>query len=215
MCKPSSDILRASDPSLSSFSQGIKRTLDLCLAISVVVTVFPVLFLVALILKLESNGPVFVRELQYDYHGKPIWLFKFRTTRFRERESGFVKGQRSVALVHSILHRTGIEVLPQFLNVIIGDMSIVGPKPLPKDPLEGLMYSCSQERGIKPGIIDYADVNELRAEAGSFDSLQRRIDYDRHYVNNWSLWLDIKIILASAATKEALLVDCGHKSGIQ
>ena len=130
MFQKTSSGVPASASSLSSSNQVIKRTFDLCMAIAVVIVLFPLFFIVALMLKLESHGPVFLRQLQYSYDNEPIWLFKFRTTRFKEKESDFVKDTHSeVTLVGSILGRTGIDGLPQLFNVIWGEMSIVGPKP--------------------------------------------------------------------------------------
>ncbi|EGS2093411.1 exopolysaccharide biosynthesis polyprenyl glycosylphosphotransferase, partial [Escherichia coli] len=160
----------------------------------------PILILIALSVKLTSKGPVIFRQIRYGMDGKPIKVYKFRSMNVMENDENVkqaTKNDTRVTKVGAFLRKTSLDELPQFFNVITGQMSIVGPRPhavahneLYRDLIEGYML----RHKVKPGITGWAQINGWRGETDTLDKMKMRVEYDLAYIREWSIWLDIKII---------------------
>ena len=179
----------------------IKEFEDRVLALLILVLVSPLLALIALGVKISSPGPVLFKQMRLGWDGKPIKVYKFRTMVMHHEDSGAVtqacRNDCRITKLGAFLRRTSLDELPQFWNVLQGRMSIVGPRPhaMPhneqyKDQVDDYM----RRHKVKPGITGWAQIHGWRGETDTLEKMQRRIEYDLYYIENWSLWLDIKII---------------------
>lgn len=175
----------------------IKALEDKVLAALILLTISPILAVLAIGVKLTSHGPIFYRQERVSWYGKSFYMYKFRSMPVNaENDSGAVwakAGENRATPFGSFLRRTSLDELPQFWNVLKGDMSIVGPRPERpmfvekfKDEIPGYM----QKHKVKAGITGWAQVHGWRGDT----DLNKRIEHDLHYIENWSLWMDIKII---------------------
>lgn len=197
-------------PPLSALDQFLKRTFDVCASISGLILLAPLFAILSLAIKLDSRGPVFFRQLRHGYNGETISVIKFRSMIVLENDSGWInQAQRNdprVTRVGRVLRRTSLDELPQLLNVLLGEMSIVGPRPhaAAHDMLfETLIQPYARRHTVKPGITGWAQVNGFRGETDTIDKMRRRIDYDLDYIDNWSHWFDLKIIFLTLFSKQA------------
>jgi Undecaprenyl-phosphate glucose phosphotransferase len=178
-----------------------KRTFDLLFASIALLLLTPVLAVVALLIKLDSAGPVFFLQHRYGFNQKPFRIIKFRT--MRALDDGPVINQAKkddprVTRVGAWLRRWNIDELPQLFNVIKGDMSLVGPRPhaLSHDrEYEQRISVYARRHNVKPGITGWAQIHGLRGETDTDDKMQSRVEYDLHYIDNWSLGLDLQIMI--------------------
>jgi Undecaprenyl-phosphate glucose phosphotransferase len=186
---------------LSPMDRFIKRSFDLVLAASGLILLVPLLLLVAITIKLESRGPIIFRQTRHGFNNMPIRVLKFRSMSVMEDGGSFrqvVKGDGRITRVGRILRRTNIDELPQLINVLLGDMSIVGPRPhaIAHDEMfENLIWPFYRRHNVKPGITGWAQVNGFRGETDTLEKMQRRIECDLYYIDNWSFWLDIRIVI--------------------
>ncbi len=193
--------------------QGIaKRMMDIGVAAIALVLLSPVMVGIAIAILLTSPGPVLFKQHRYGLSGREIIVYKFRSMRVAEDGETVKQAQRNdprVTPLGAILRRTSLDELPQFINVLQGRMSIVGPRPHAVSHNE---YYRKRVQGymlrhlVKPGITGWAQVNGFRGETETLDKMQQRIDYDLHYLNHWSLALDFNIILRT------VWVLAGHKN---
>jgi len=185
-----------------------KRILDLGLGTSAIILLGPVLLAAALAVHLESPGPILFRQWRFGAGSRPIQILKFRTMR---SESCDVTGEHRttsrdprVTRIGRILRRTSIDELPQLFNVLRGDMSLVGPRPHPLHMrVEGAYYFEAVERYrarhlVRPGITGWAQVNGSRGEVSTLAKARRRVELDLWYIDNWSIALDLRILLRTA-----------------
>jgi lipopolysaccharide/colanic/teichoic acid biosynthesis glycosyltransferase len=165
---------------------------------------------VSILIKLDSRGPVLFRQLRHGFNDEPIKVLKFRTmTTFEDTRHEFrqaVRGDPRITRVGRILRRTNIDELPQLLNVLKGEMSMVGPRPhavahneMYQDQIRGM----SRRHNVKPGITGWAQVNGLRGETDTIEKMRKRVEYDLYYVANWSLVFDLKIMVMTLISKHA------------
>ena len=182
-------------------SRFIKATEDRLFALAILVLVSPLLVLVAIGVKMSSPGPVFFKQLRLGWDGKPIRIYKFRTMVIHEEKGGLfmqaTKNDARVTRFGAFLRRSSLDELPQFFNVLQGKMSIVGPRPHPmplNEQYKDLIDTYMQRHKVKPGITGWAQVNGWRGETDTLEKMKRRVEYDLYYIENWSLWMDIKII---------------------
>jgi lipopolysaccharide/colanic/teichoic acid biosynthesis glycosyltransferase len=188
------------------FERGMKRAFDIVLAIFGLVLFSPIILLSSLAIKIESRGPVFDPQWRHSYNNKSIWVLRFRCTTTQNID-GVVQPTRKRACVTHIgrvLHSSGVDGLPQLINVLRGEMSIVGPRAYEMPPgasFEEEIKRIFEGRPIKPGLTGWAQVNGCRDKANSFEVMRRWIEYDVYYVENWSLLLDMKIILMTLCSK--------------
>jgi putative colanic acid biosynthesis UDP-glucose lipid carrier transferase len=180
----------------------LKSAFDKLFSALALVLLCPLFCLLAIAIKLDSRGPVFFRQRRHGWDGKIIHILKFRTMYLDESLADVgrqaVRADPRVTRVGRLLRRTSLDELPQFINVLLGDMSVVGPRPHPvtlNENYVGRIDAFMQRHRVKPGITGWAQVHGLRGETETLEKMQRRIDYDLYYIENWSLWLDVKIIL--------------------
>ncbi len=181
----------------------IKRAADLIASIFAITLLSPLLGLISITIKLESTGPVIYKQKRYGTNGKEFVIFKFRTMSHTPVKDDFAQAQRNdprVTKVGKYLRSSSIDELPQLINVLLGQMSLVGPRPLPKELNEqyrSKIPKFMKRHHVKPGITGLAQVNGSRGETPTPESMERRIALDLEYIKNWSLYLDIRIIVAT------------------
>ena len=179
----------------------IKALEDRILGFVILVLVSPLILGITIAIKLTSKGPVFFKQMRHGWDGKPIKVYKFRTMVEHVAEDGRVvqasRKDSRVTKFGAFLRRTSLDELPQFWNVLQGRMSIVGPRPHAlqhneeyKDQID--LYMLRHK--VKPGITGWAQIHGWRGETDTLDKMKKRVEYDLYYIENWSLWLDIKII---------------------
>ena len=193
---------------IDAWGLWIKRMQDIVVASGALLFFSPVMLLVALAIKLDSNGPVLFRQKRVGFNGNTFELLKFRSMR-QELSCADASVQTSksdprVTRVGRIIRRTSVDEFPQFLNVLQGTMSIVGPRPHALDtraeglPVSQLTEKYAARHRVKPGLTGLAQVNGYRGELDSAEKVRHRVEHDIEYIENWSTWLDIKIILKTA-----------------
>jgi exopolysaccharide biosynthesis polyprenyl glycosylphosphotransferase len=182
-----------------SISRRAKSAFDVSMAICALIFLAPLFLLTALAIKLDSPGPVIFRQYRIGENGRRFLIYKFRTMLVMENGSSVAQARRDdprVTKIGRLLRQSSIDELPQFFNILKGDMSLVGPRPhaVAHDIYYGaLIPTYAQRRAVKPGITGWAQVNGLRGETSTIDEMERRVKLDLWYVENWSLLLDLKI----------------------
>lgn len=186
---------------LTATEQACKRVFDLLIASAALVLLAPVMLAVGALIKIDSRGPILFRQTRNGLNGRPFRIWKFRT--MAVLEDGAVirqatKDDPRVTRFGRLLRHTNIDELPQLLNVIAGDMSLVGPRPhalAHNSKYEKTILSYAYRYHVKPGLTGWAQVNGLRGETQTVDLMVKRVEFDLWYINNWSLWLDLRILL--------------------
>ncbi|MGE5093503.1 MAG: undecaprenyl-phosphate glucose phosphotransferase, partial [Betaproteobacteria bacterium] len=177
-----------------------KRAEDLVLGALILMVIALPLALIAIAVKATSPGPILFRQRRYGLNGTQFEIWKFRTMTVMEDGDAFVQaraGDSRVTPLGRFLRRTSLDELPQFINVLRGDMSIVGPRPHPvalDEQHRRLIPHYFSRHKIRPGITGLAQVNGLRGPTDTLDKMTRRIEHDIEYINRWSLTLDLRII---------------------
>ncbi|NIF31108.1 undecaprenyl-phosphate glucose phosphotransferase [Enterobacter sp. Cy-643] len=185
---------------LSGFNSVLKRLEDIVLSSFILLLISPVLICISLAVKLTSPGPVIFRQTRYGMDGKPIKVWKFRSMKVMENDAVVVqatKGDSRITPVGSFLRRTSLDELPQFINVLLGGMSIVGPRPhavAHNEQYRALIEGYMLRHKVKPGITGWAQINGWRGETDTLDKMEKRVEFDLEYIREWSLWFDIKIV---------------------
>ncbi len=186
---------------LSDSEQVLKRLLDISVAIVGLLMLSPLFVLTAIAIRLDSRGPVLFRQTRRGFGGKTFSILKFRSMSVTDNGAVIVqakKGDARITRVGKVIRRTSIDELPQIWNVLRGDMSIVGPRPhavAHDDYYSRLIDEYAFRHHAKPGLTGWAQVKGLRGETPQIESMQARIENDIWYIDNWSIWLDISIIL--------------------
>ncbi|WP_394143351.1 undecaprenyl-phosphate glucose phosphotransferase [Vibrio atypicus] len=192
--------LSVHDTPFRGFSSIVKRIEDVLLSILIILLISPVLLVVAIGVKLSSPGPIIFKQDRYGLDGRPIKVWKFRS--MRSTDNGAVvkqatKGDPRITKFGSFIRQTSLDELPQFFNVLTGQMSIVGPRPhavAHNEEYRGLIDKYMLRHHVKPGITGWAQINGYRGETDTLDKMEKRVEYDLTYIQNWTLWLDIKIV---------------------
>ncbi len=185
---------------LSEIHGFIKTSLDYVVAAVGLICLAPLFLLVALAIKLDSPGPVFFRQRRYGQNNQIFRIFKFRTMAVTEDGKHVKQAERNdprVTRIGRFLRRSSIDELPQLLNVLTGDMSIVGPRPhaLAHDQIfEEKLDLFSRRRRVRPGLTGWAQVHGFRGETKTTEDIRSRMQHDLYYIDNWSIWLDMEII---------------------
>lgn len=186
---------------ISGVARFVKRLEDLVIGSVICLLISPVCLVIALAIKLTSPGPVLFKQYRTGVNGKNFKVYKFRSMKVHQEAAGSVtqatKGDSRITLIGNFLRRTSLDELPQFFNVIQGRMSIVGPRPhalAHNEYYKDLVESYMRRHKVKPGITGWAQVNGFRGETDTLDKMEKRVRYDLWYIDNWSLWLDLKII---------------------
>ncbi|UAL08917.1 sugar transferase [Caulobacter segnis] len=179
----------------------LKRAMDILVAGGALLFFAPLLALVAILIKLESPGPVLFRQSRGGLNGQAFTIFKFRSMRCQENGAKVVQAKRDddrITMVGKIIRKTSIDELPQLLNVLRGDMSIVGPRPhaLAHDEQYGAQIVNYHLRfRARPGLTGLAQIKGLRGGTGAIEAMAARIDADNEYIECWTLGGDVKILL--------------------
>jgi Undecaprenyl-phosphate glucose phosphotransferase len=186
---------------LSGAQRFVKRTADVVVASLVLVFFLPVMALTAAAVKLESPGPVIFRQIRKGFNGKHFAILKFRTMTVQENGPNVVqatRGDSRVTIIGRLLRSTSIDELPQLWNVLRGEMSLIGPRPhaLAHDNyFETLLSDYAFRDHVKPGITGWAQCNGARGATPTVEHIAERVKLDLWYINNWSLWLDLLILI--------------------
>ncbi|MFC6840824.1 undecaprenyl-phosphate glucose phosphotransferase [Xanthomonas theicola] len=183
----------------------LKETTDKLLAGLILLLSGPLLLALALGVRLSGPGPVLFRQLRHGWDGQPFEVWKFRSMHVHDAASAApqtARGDPRVTRFGAFMRRTSLDELPQFFNVLQGRMSIVGPRPhalAHHAQYQDLIPNYLQRHRVKPGLTGWAQVNGLRGEIDTLEKMRKRVEYDLHYIQHWSLWLDLSIIAQTAA----------------
>jgi polysaccharide biosynthesis protein PslA len=202
------DLMQISGPAERSGYLVAKRAFDLLLSVTGLIILLPLLATIALAIKLDSPGPVFFRQRRHGYMNEEIVVWKFRSMRTEASDFTAARqvsaGDERVTRVGRLIRRTSLDELPQILNVIGGEMSLVGPRPHAIGMLSGgaeaskLVETYAHRHRIKPGLTGWAAVNGSRGPVDTAEDVRRRVALDLEYVERRSFWLDIAIIVRTA-----------------
>jgi putative colanic acid biosynthesis UDP-glucose lipid carrier transferase len=186
------------------FNGVIKRVSDVLFSLLILVLIAPILVGIAIAIKATSPGPIIFKQRRYGLDGEEILVYKFRSMSVTEDGGNIrqaTKNDARITPLGAVLRKTSLDELPQFVNVLQGRMSIVGPRPhavAHNEMYRKLIKGYMVRHKVKPGITGWAQVNGFRGETDVLEKMQGRIDYDLDYLRNWSLRLDIHIILRTA-----------------
>lgn len=195
---PSSDIMSA-----GTIGQTMKRAVDILVSLFALIILSPLLIIVALAVKMDSPGPAIFRQRRIGFHQEPFMILKFRTMSVMEDGPVVAQARRNDVRVTRLgkwLRATSIDELPQLINVLKGEMSLVGPRPHAEahdTKFAGLISTYSQRSLAKPGITGWAQINRCRGETRTIEAMEARVDRDLWYIRNWSLRLDCIILISS------------------
>jgi putative colanic acid biosynthesis UDP-glucose lipid carrier transferase len=191
-------------PASSGLNGLLKDSFDRVFALAALVLMAPLMLGIALAIKLSSPGPVLFRQPRLGLNGKPFQVYKFRSMQVHQEHGGITQAQRNDARIFKVgqfLRRTSLDELPQFFNVLLGHMSVVGPRPhalhhnaMYQDLLELYML----RHRVKPGITGWAQIHGYRGETDTVDKMADRVRFDLYYIQHWSLWMDLRIIVWTA-----------------
>jgi len=182
-----------------------KSLVEKGVALLAIILLSPVLLFIALAVKINSPGPVFFKQDRHGWNGKVIQVWKFRSMRVHD-DREVVQASRNdsrITAVGRFIRRTSLDELPQLFNVLQGQMALVGPRPhavAHNHYYSGKILAYMARHRIKPGITGLAQISGCRGETDTIDKMQRRVEMDLHYINNWSLWLDLKILVKTPFT---------------
>jgi len=182
-----------------------KRIFDVIFALLALVVLSPLMVVIAVLIRLESPGPVLFRQRRHGYNNKPIQVLKFRSMYNDQCDPTAVQAVRRadtrVTKIGRVIRRASIDELPQFFNVLRGELSLVGPRPHAMAARTGdIIYdqvteAYSARHKVKPGVTGWAQINGWRGEMNSSEKIRARVEHDLYYIENWSLWLDFKIMV--------------------
>jgi polysaccharide biosynthesis protein PslA len=193
------------DHPLSRVGVVLKLLEDRILGFILLVWLLPLFALIAIAIKLDSPGPVFFRQYRKGRNNTVFRIFKFRTMQWQSEASSNGSKQterrdQRVTRVGRFLRRSSLDEIPQLLNVLCGQMSLVGPRPLPVAMLtqgrlnEDLLDNYGHRHRVKPGLTGLAQISGYRGAVAQLDDLRKRVDYDLFYIENWSILLDLQIL---------------------
>ena len=195
-------VLTLSETPLTGTRLLLKAVEDVVLASLIMLLISPLLLVIAAAIKLDSSGPVFFRQARKGWSGKIFHIWKFRSMFVHQPEAGIVqqatRNDPRITRVGAFLRKTSLDELPQIFNVLKGEMSLVGPRPHAvqhDEEYSQRIDSYFARHNIKPGITGLAQVRGLRGETREIGSMQQRIEADIEYINNWSLWMDLTILI--------------------
>jgi Undecaprenyl-phosphate glucose phosphotransferase len=186
-----------------------KRLFDLVFAAGALILATPLFLLVALLIKLDSPGPIFFVQRRYGFNQQPFRIIKFRSMRTLD-DGAVIRQARPddprLTRIGRWLRRWNIDEIPQLFNVLTGDMSLVGPRPhaLSHDrEYEQRISRYARRHNVKPGITGWAQIHGYRGETDTEEKMRKRVEYDLYYIDNWSLWLDLKIMARTVLSRAA------------
>jgi putative colanic acid biosynthesis UDP-glucose lipid carrier transferase len=184
---------------------------DRVIALISLILLSPIMIVTAILIKLDSPGPIIFRQSRTGWNGREFHIWKFRSMKLHRPDSGEIKQATKdddrITRIGRFIRKTSIDELPQLFNVMSGAMSLVGPRPHAIEhntDYDKRIRSYLTRHRIKPGITGLAQINGYRGETDTLDKMKKRVEYDMQYINNWSFWLDLQIL---AKTIPALLRD--------
>ena len=187
----------------------VKRASDLVLASIILLLLVPLLIAIAIAVKATSPGPVLFRQRRYGLDGREIVVYKFRSMTVVEDGAAVVQATRNdrrITPLGAFLRKSSLDELPQFVNVLQGRMSIVGPRPhavAHNETYRKLIKGYMMRHKVKPGITGWAQVNGCRGETDTDDKMRARVEHDLTYIDHWSIWFDIKILILTVFSRKA------------
>jgi putative colanic acid biosynthesis UDP-glucose lipid carrier transferase len=195
-------VMNLSVSPMSGMNVLLKDIEDRLLSLIILLAISPLMIFIAIGVKLTSPGPVFYRQKRMGWNGEAFTMYKFRSMKIHEEKNGTVtqatRDDPRVTPFGAFLRRTSLDELPQFINVLQGRMSIVGPRPHAlehNEQYKELIDPYMLRHKVKPGITGWAQVSGWRGETDTLEKMQKRVEFDLYYIEHWSLWFDIKIIL--------------------
>ncbi|MCF7518969.1 MULTISPECIES: undecaprenyl-phosphate glucose phosphotransferase [Pseudoalteromonas] len=194
------DTLSVFESPLIGAQEFIKRTEDIIVSSLILLLISPLLLVIAAAVKLTSPGNIIFKQDRYGLDGRKIKVWKFRSMTVTENSDVVTQATKNDARITKLggfLRRTSLDELPQFINVLRGEMSIVGPRPhavAHNEEYRSKVDFYMIRHKAKPGITGWAQINGWRGETDTLDKMAKRVEYDLHYIKHWSLWLDVKII---------------------
>src|SRR6267142_2138597 len=197
-------VLGVCDSPFSGAAGLVKRASDIVFSLAILVAIAPLLAVLALCVKLSSPGPVIFKQRRYGLDGEEIVVYKFRSMTVTEDGAEIrqcAQGDSRLTRLGAFMRRTSLDELPQFVNVLQGRMSIVGPRPhavAHNELYRKLIKGYMQRHKVRPGVTGWAQVNGLRGETLTLERMRARIDHDLDYLRNWSLRLDLYIVAKTA-----------------
>ena len=199
----SSNVLSIYDTPIEGLNIWLKRLEDVVLSTLILALIFPLMLVIAGVIKITSPGPVIFKQHRYGLDGRKIEVWKFRSMRTQENGSRVVQASRNdgrITPVGRILRKTSLDELPQFINVLQGQMSIVGPRPhavAHNEEYRALVDGYMLRHKVKPGITGWAQVNGWRGETDTLEKMSKRVEHDLHYIRHWSIRFDLHIVLVT------------------
>lgn len=198
-------VLTIQNKPLLDWDYVVKVIEDRLLAVIFLMLLTPLFLTISIMIKLDSKGPVFFRQKRYGFNNRLIVVNKFRSLHVEQQDDNAEKlvtqNDKRITRIGAFLRRTSLDELPQLINVLMGDMSIVGPRPHAlKASAAGKLYDESvseyaARHKVKPGLTGWAQVNGWRGETDTQEKIIKRVEFDMYYIENWSLYLDLAIIL--------------------
>ncbi|MER2507762.1 MAG: exopolysaccharide biosynthesis polyprenyl glycosylphosphotransferase [Amaricoccus sp.] len=185
---------------------ALKRLLDVVGASVAILLLSPIFILTALAIRLDSPGPILFRQPRHGYNHKPVAVWKFRSMYAADCDPTarriVTKGDPRVTRVGRHIRRWSIDELPQLFNVLAGDLSLVGPRPHAlaavssrQEAFEEIVEGYAARHKVRPGVTGWAQINGWRGEIDDPDTLRHRVEHDLHYIENWSIWMDLRILV--------------------
>ena len=194
------DTISVFESPLSGAKDFYKRSFDIVFSSCALIGLAPVFLAIAVAIKLNSKGPVFFRQDRYGLDGKRIGVYKFRSMNVMDNDTVVkqaTKNDSRITTVGAFLRKTSLDELPQFFNVLKGEMSVVGPRPHAvahnEEYRKRIDYYMLRHK-VRPGITGWAQINGWRGETDTIEKMEKRVEYDLDYIRHWSIWFDIKII---------------------
>ncbi len=196
-------------PPLTTTAVMLKRAFDVVVGFALLIALLPAFAAIALAIKLDSHGPVFFLQRRYGFNQETFHIVKFRTMSVAEDGAGVAQAVRDdprITRVGRFLRRHSVDELPQLLNVLRGDMSLVGPRPhalAHNQRFERSIAVYARRHNVKPGITGWAQINGLRGAIASDEVMALRVDHDLYYIDNWTFGLDLRILGMTALSSRA------------
>ena len=194
------DTISVFESPVNGMRRFYKRSFDIVFSVCAILAISPILLVVAIAVYMSSPGPVLFKQDRYGLDGRKIKVWKFRSMTVTENADKVTqarKGDARITNVGAFIRRTSLDELPQFFNVLKGDMSVVGPRPHAvshNEEYRKLVTYYMLRHKVLPGITGWAQVNGWRGETDTLDKMEKRVEYDLAYIRNWSLWWDVKIV---------------------
>jgi len=195
-------VINLSGMPITVTEQRLKMVFDRLVAFLLIVLLSPVLLVVGLLVRLSGSGPILFRQQRHGIGGESIEIFKFRSMNDHAEREGkmdqVTRSDKRVTPIGHFLRRSSLDELPQLFNVLLGEMSLVGPRPHPIElnkAFKSRIPKYMLRHKVRPGITGWAQVNGFRGITDTEEKMALRIEHDLWYIQNWSLWLDLKILL--------------------